>query len=334
MAGETGKTSSRVLNKLQYDIANVASTITTAAGDYLLVADISDDYKVGKVALSSLTAASLGSLGESLIPTTDNSIDLGDATHEWKDLYVDGTAYVDAIDLNGTAVTSSAAELNILTGVTATATELNYLDLTTLGTGAASKAVVLDASADYTYPAAATIVYPSGATQTFSAGSTLNVAGTFQIGGVTLTATAALLDAAAAGTRAPIIIPDATPYTVLVANSGKTHIIAEQTANITINLPIIAAGLHYEFIMGGVATEAQNWIFVATTPSFLNGGAAWTDLNDAESNLAVVYGNGSSHLTHTVVTPAAGTKVCFYANTTPEWVVHSTVISDTTPTFT
>ena len=39
------------------------------------------------------------------------------------------------------AVTSTAAELNILDTVTATAAELNYLDITTLGTTAASKAV-------------------------------------------------------------------------------------------------------------------------------------------------------------------------------------------------
>jgi hypothetical protein len=45
-------------------------------------------------------------------------------------------------------VTSTAAELNILDGVTATAAELNYLDITTLGTSAASKAVTADANGD------------------------------------------------------------------------------------------------------------------------------------------------------------------------------------------
>jgi len=40
-----------------------------------------------------------------------------------------------------TAIASSEAELNILDGVTATATELNYLDITTLGTSADSKAL-------------------------------------------------------------------------------------------------------------------------------------------------------------------------------------------------
>lgn len=44
-------------------------------------------------------------------------------------------------------VTASTAELNILDGVTATTTEVNYLDVTTLGTSEASKAVTADANA-------------------------------------------------------------------------------------------------------------------------------------------------------------------------------------------
>ncbi len=88
----------------------------------------------------------------------------------------------------------TAAQLSILFGVTAVAAELNYLDLTTLGTGEASKAVVLDDNSDYTYPAAATIVFPSGATVAFSAGASINIAGTFQIGGTTVTSTAAKLN--------------------------------------------------------------------------------------------------------------------------------------------
>lgn len=132
--------------------------------------------------------------------------------------------------------------------------------------------------------------------------------------------------------QAPVFVADATPYTVLAADSGKLHVILEQTSSITLNLPVIAAGLSYKFVMGGVATEAQNWVFVATTPSFYNGGIAWTDLNDAESNLAVVYANGTSHLTLTVTTPAAGTEIEIYSNGT-EWFVHGAVISDSTPAF-
>lgn len=43
-------------------------------------------------------------------------------------------------------VTSTATELNLLDGVTATTTELNYLDITTLGLTQASKAVTADAN--------------------------------------------------------------------------------------------------------------------------------------------------------------------------------------------
>lgn len=46
-----------------------------------------------------------------------------------------------------------------LVGVTASAAEVNYNDITTLGTGAASKAVVLDAGEDYTWPAAGILTY-------------------------------------------------------------------------------------------------------------------------------------------------------------------------------
>jgi hypothetical protein len=69
-----------------------------------------------------------GTLGANLIPDGDNTRDIGSSSAEWKDLYIDGVAYLDAIDLNGTAITSTAAELNILDGVTSTTAELNILD--------------------------------------------------------------------------------------------------------------------------------------------------------------------------------------------------------------
>jgi hypothetical protein len=60
------------------------------------------------------------------IPKTTNTVDLGSATFQYKDLYVDGTAYVDAIDLNGTGVTATGAELNYVSGVTSSLqTQLN-----------------------------------------------------------------------------------------------------------------------------------------------------------------------------------------------------------------
>lgn len=69
-----------------------------------------------------------GTLGANLIPDGDNTRDIGSSSAEWKDLYIDGVAYVDAINFNGTAISATAAELNIMDGVTSTTAELNILD--------------------------------------------------------------------------------------------------------------------------------------------------------------------------------------------------------------
>jgi len=63
-----------------------------------------------------------------IIPDDDNTYDLGSSSQQWKDIYIDGVAYLDAIDFNGTAISATAAELNIMDGVTATTAELNILD--------------------------------------------------------------------------------------------------------------------------------------------------------------------------------------------------------------
>ena len=68
------------------------------------------------------------------------------------DADIDGTLETDALSINGTAITSTAAELNTLDGITAVVGELNALDLgsTAVGTAVASKAVILDSDKDYT----------------------------------------------------------------------------------------------------------------------------------------------------------------------------------------
>ena len=57
-----------------------------------------------------------------------------------------GEVQMVTLDIGGTNVTSTAAELNILDDVTATTAELNYSDLATLGTTAASKVITADAN--------------------------------------------------------------------------------------------------------------------------------------------------------------------------------------------
>ena len=108
------------------------------------------------------TVAFSADVASNLLPSADDTYDLGASGSEWKDLYVDGVAYLDAINFNGTAITATAAELNIMDGVTSTAAEINLLDGVTatttelnyndtgsaVGTVVASKVVTVDANKD------------------------------------------------------------------------------------------------------------------------------------------------------------------------------------------
>ena len=57
--------------------------------------------------------ADVNSSDGAIVPNDDDTYDLGSSSKEWKDIYIDGTAYIDAINFNGTAITATAAELNI-----------------------------------------------------------------------------------------------------------------------------------------------------------------------------------------------------------------------------
>jgi hypothetical protein len=81
---------------------------------------------------------------------------------------IDGTLETDALSLNGTAVTSTAAELNILDGVTATATELNLLDG---GTSVGNSITVADADGFVVNDGGTMKTIPATDVKTYAAGS-------------------------------------------------------------------------------------------------------------------------------------------------------------------
>lgn len=76
-------------------------------------------------------------------------------------------------------VTATASEINILDGVTATATELNYLAGVTLGTSAASKVVTADASGNVVLAGNLTV---NGTTTTISSTNTVVADKLFELG--------------------------------------------------------------------------------------------------------------------------------------------------------
>jgi len=97
-----------------------------------------------------------------IIPNTDDTYDLGSSGQKWKDIYINGVSYLDAINLNGTAISASATELNLLDNVTglvqadftklaavdASAAEVNLIDGSSAGTIVNSKAVIYGGSGE------------------------------------------------------------------------------------------------------------------------------------------------------------------------------------------
>ena len=164
-------------------------------------------------------------VNSSIIPNTDDTYDLGSASQEWRNLYVDGTAYIDTLDLAGTSITSTAAELNILDGVTSTAAELNILDGVT---STAAELNILD-----------------GVTSTFTE---LNI-----LDGVTATATELNLIDGVTATTAELNILDGVTSTFTELNllDGVTSTTAE--LNILDGVTSTAAELN---ILDGVTAAA------------------------------------------------------------------------------
>ena len=105
----------------------VTTTGNVAIGGNLTVtgnATISGNLTFGDADTDSITLTA--DVASHITPDVDKTYDLGTATKEWRNIYVDGTAYVDNIDLNGTAITATGAELNYVSGVTsAIQTQLN-----------------------------------------------------------------------------------------------------------------------------------------------------------------------------------------------------------------
>ena len=99
---------------------NVAFFWDESEDYFQLMQDISemgggDNIDVSSAAYAELRLGAQVNSG-SILPIADDSHDLGSSSKQWKDLYVDGKAYIDAIEFDGTDITSTAAEINVLDG--------------------------------------------------------------------------------------------------------------------------------------------------------------------------------------------------------------------------
>jgi hypothetical protein len=114
------KTAAPTVNDDTYAVSTMWCD-TTNDEIYLLI-----DNTSGAAVWTQVVAPS--AISADLLPTTDNTYDLGSGTYEWKDLYVDGTANIDSLvadtaDINGGTI--DAATIGATTPSTGVFTTVN-----------------------------------------------------------------------------------------------------------------------------------------------------------------------------------------------------------------
>ena len=148
---------------------------------------------------------------------------------------------VESLSIDGTLVSS-------------TATELNYLDLTTLGTGAASKAVVLDSGDDYTWPSAGVFTY-----------------GVLNDGTTTLGATALEINNACDVSTRIVTVADSTNTISLTAALHANRIVYILDATIVITLPEATGTGDIYTVVLGIAQTASTIVTADTSNAEMRG---------------------------------------------------------------
>ena len=170
---------------LEFKNAFFDGTVTSDAFAGPLTGNVTGNASGTAATVTGAAQSSITSLGTLTTLTVDNVITNGSTIGHTSDIdlitladgivTVAGEVSMTTLDIGGTNVTSTAAELNILDGVNSTAAELNALDgitavvgelnaldigSTAVGTAVASKAVILDSSKDYTGIRNLTIKFP------------------------------------------------------------------------------------------------------------------------------------------------------------------------------
>ena len=123
-----------------------AAAVTATAAEVNLI----DGYTGTTAELNTLDVTTQGTSEASKVVTADGNGDvtIADGAYDFDVASHDGT---NGLLLGGTLVTATATELNLIDGYSGTTAELNYNDVTTLGTVEVSKTVTADASGIVNY---------------------------------------------------------------------------------------------------------------------------------------------------------------------------------------
>lgn len=210
--------------------------------------DSIDDLFDGTTAIQPNLVAGSFKIGGTAVTSTAAEINILDGVTAT-------TAELNILD----GVTSTATELNLLDGVTATTAEINYLDVTTLGLTEASKAVTADANGVVNFDAGTTddvnTITSSSNTATinlqlgnvFEHDLTENVTYTFSNPGASGTATAFVLKVIQDSTARTITWPTSVDWAAATAPTLTT---TNNGVDVFVFFTIDGGTTYYGFVAG------------------------------------------------------------------------------------
>lgn len=137
------------------------------------------------------------------------------------------------------------------------------------------------------------------------------------------------------GTVGPVVSVTDADTTILAANSGKPHLVANVSADRTFTLPSPAAGLDFEFVATVGAADGHDWIINTGSDTNYFVGAIThldSDADAAGDEVVTVAPDGNSNSKLQINLPQGGTRVRVICDGTL-WVVSGAAVSTTAPTF-
>ena len=102
-----------MMQQMQEDLQDVYNEVSASS------------FEASYFPFATIDSGSFGVISSSLVPDKDSKYDLGSSGKEWNNLYVDGTAYIDSLDLNGTNINTTLNTKALKTHISGAFTSLS-----------------------------------------------------------------------------------------------------------------------------------------------------------------------------------------------------------------